>query len=431
MSRNSKGPRLHKRGTRFNKDGSIKRHPVWVVLDGGKEISTGVAASPDQSKAPEAAERFLTEYLIKKHKTDRTVKDIEHIKIDTVLSIYLEDNVDSDKPDDDLTVDERQLMQRIARLSEYWGEKVLTEINTKAGKGYVKFRAEKNIEKAIEEEKQRAEKEGRKPDLAAARERASTGTGGPRRDLEVLRAAINHHGKENLHYGTVNVWLPEKGDSRNRWLERSEAARMLWAAYRYREVQTIHVGPHKGEKVITGRRPLRHVARFLLIGFYTGTRAGAIASAAKTRAAGKSFVDLENGIYYRKAVGKKETNKRQPPAPIPPRLLAHLRRWDRLGIAKEHFVEWNGKPVLSVKKAFRTVVKMAGIDTEIENVTPHTLRHTAATWLMQRGTNMWVAAGYLGMTVEVLERVYGHHHPAYQAEAVANITAKAKKRARE
>jgi integrase len=46
-------------------------------------------------------------------------------------------------------------------------------------------------------------------------------------------------------------------------------------------------------------------------------------------------------------------------------------------------------------------------------VTPHTLRHTAATWLMQAGTDLWVAAGYLGMTVETLERVYGHHHPGH------------------
>ncbi len=203
---------------------------------------------------------------------------------------------------------------------------------------------------------------------------------------------------------------------------------MLWHAYRYREVQTIHVGPDKGKKVVTDRRPLRHVARFLLIGFYTGTRAGAIASASKQRAIGKSYVDLARGLYYRKPIGKKETNKRQPPAPLPPRLLAHMRRWDRLDIAKEHFVEYNGKPVLSVKKAFRTVVRLAGIDTSIENVTPHTLRHTAATWLMQAGTDLWTAAGYIGMTVEVLERIYGHHHPDYLGEAVENITQKARKR---
>jgi hypothetical protein len=44
-------------------------------------------------------------------------------------------------------------------------------------------------------------------------------------------------------------------------------------------------------------------------------------------------------------------------------------------------------------------------------VTPHTLRHTAATWLMQAGVNKWEAAGFLGMSVEMLDQVYGHHHP--------------------
>jgi integrase len=44
------------------------------------------------------------------------------------------------------------------------------------------------------------------------------------------------------------------------------------------------------------------------------------------------------------------------------------------------------------------------------DVTPHTLRHTAATWLMQRRADLWEAAGFLGMSVEQLERTYGHHH---------------------
>ena len=43
-------------------------------------------------------------------------------------------------------------------------------------------------------------------------------------------------------------------------------------------------------------------------------------------------------------------------------------------------------------------------------VTPHTLRHTAATWLMQKSADLWATAGYLGMSVEQLERTYGHHH---------------------
>jgi hypothetical protein len=30
---------------------------------------------------------------------------------------------------------------------------------------------------------------------------------------------------------------------------------------------------------------------------------------------------------------------------------------------------------------------------------------------------MWEAAGFLGMTQETLERVYGHHHPDHLREA--------------
>jgi hypothetical protein len=37
---------------------------------------------------------------------------------------------------------------------------------------------------------------------------------------------------------------------------------------------------------------------------------------------------------------------------------------------------------------------------------------------MQAGTDPWVAAGYLGMTVKTLVDNYGHHHPDHQAEAV-------------
>lgn len=53
------------------------------------------------------------------------------------------------------------------------------------------------------------------------------------------------------------------------------------------------------------------------------------------------------------------------------------------------------------------------------DIVPHTLRHTAATWLMQNGADLWEAAGILGMSVEVLERTYGHHHPDYQRAASA------------
>src|SRR5450756_1893481 len=94
---------------------------------------------------------------------------------------------------------------------------------------------------------------------------------------------------------------------------------------RSRMIWPLHAGPDKGRRIPTNKRPLRHLARFILIGIYTGTRAGAIATASPVRAEGRSFVDLDQGIFYRLAQGKRVTNKRQPPAPIPPRLLAHMR----------------------------------------------------------------------------------------------------------
>ena len=51
-------------------------------------------------------------------------------------------------------------------------------------------------------------------------------------------------------------------------------------------------------------------------------------------------------------------------------------------------------------------------------MTPHTLKHTAVTWSMQRGGDKWDKAGFFGTTFETLERTYAHHHPDYQASAV-------------
>jgi hypothetical protein len=48
---------------------------------------------------------------------------------------------------------------------------------------------------------------------------------------------------------------------------------------------------------------------------------------------------------------------------------------------------------------------------------PHVLRHTAATWMMRSGVDVFEAAGYLGMTVDTLLEVYGHHHPSFQDKA--------------
>jgi hypothetical protein len=43
---------------------------------------------------------------------------------------------------------------------------------------------------------------------------------------------------------------------------------------------------------------------------------------------------------------------------------------------------------------------------------------------MQRGVPIWQAAGYLGMSAQMIERTYGHHHPDYMRGAAQAITSK-------
>jgi integrase len=232
-----------------------------------------------------------------------------------------------------------------------------------------------------------------------------------RRELEDLRSAINHHRREGLCAQVVEVVLPERSPRRERWLTRQEAAHLLWAAWRARQMDANAEGAQT-------KRPLgKHLARFILVGLYTGTRAGAICGASLDRLSGRGYIDLDAGVFYRRAAGAKETKKCQPPVRLPARLLAHLRRWGRLGLCQAAVVEWNGKPIGRINKAFARAARAAGL----EGVSPHTLRHTAVTWLMQGGCDLWAAAGYLGMTVEMLEANYGHHHPDHQKEALVAI----------
>src|SRR5690606_30906604 len=93
-------------------------------------------------------------------------------------------------------------------------------------------------------------------------------------------------------------------------------------------------------------------------------------------------------------------------------------------------VEGNGTPVGSVKKAFKAACESAGLGWYEDgvfktDVTPHVLRHTAATWLMKNGASLTETADYLGMTEAVLRSTYYHQHPDFQAEAAARITSKA------
>jgi integrase len=388
VSRRSKGARLVLEEAEYDKrTGKLVRHASWVIRDGQRKTRTGC---PPEDVA--GAEKALQDYLADKHQPERR-RDLPSAKIPLadVLRIWGEEVVpDHAKP--------AKTDQRILQLSEWWGEKMLAEVNGKACRDYLKWRITQDIKAC-------------KPDNTGNAPKKVT-PAAVRRELEDLRAAINYHRSEGYCREVIDVWLPPKGESRSRWLRRLEAADLLWTMWRNREVQTIHRGKRKGAKVETKKRPSRHLARFLLVGLYTGTRAASICAAGFEEKPGMAWVDLKTGLYYRKPIGKRATKKRQPPVRLPVRLLAHIRRWKAKGISKEYVVEFNGKPIGEVNKGFGVVREKAGLGPD---VTPHVLRHTCATWLMQRGAFPWDAANFLGMTEAMLQQTYGHHHPDYQA----------------
>lgn len=87
--------------------------------------------------------------------------------------------------------------------------------------------------------------------------------------------------------------------------------------------------------------------------------------------------------------------------------LELLRAADTATIAR--VIEYRGKPILSIKQGFQAAAKRA----KLPWVTPHLLRHTAATWMVQRGVPFEMVAKFLANSKEMIERVYGHHSPEW------------------
>jgi integrase len=134
---------------------------------------------------------------------------------------------------------------------------------------------------------------------------------------------------------------------------------------------------------------------------------------------GRGYVDLDRGIFRRKPDDKKATSKRQPTVPLPPRLLAHMRRWHRLGIAKQSVIEFNDRPVERIREGWETLIERSGFATvdKAQKVVPHTLRHTAISWYLQpdrrtgKSLDIEVVSQYCGVSVATIRKVYRHVMP--------------------
>jgi len=364
-------PRKAKPARLWLRPASKDRESTWIILDRGRQIATGCGKNA-VAEANRALNEHLTQQILTVPKAKQRAAD--EVYIAEVVASY-------DAAKGSLVARPEALKQRLNVLLDFWSERTLADITTATCNAYVAFR---------------------KSDSAA------------RRELEDLRSAVNMAVADGICRHVVKVSVPPPPPRRTTFLEPVTLAKLLLAAHRAK-------GTYKGRP--TKHRTLTHVARFIICATYTGSRSARIWRASFVKQVGYPYVDVESGLWHRSWEGENvPKNKQAPIQRIPPRLLAHLRRWRRMGA--NYVCEYQGRPADS-KKAFAKLVRAVFPD-NYERIVRHTFRHTSATWLMQRGADKFQAAGYLGMSQKTLETVYGHHHPDHQS-SVADAFSKRKR----
>lgn len=197
------------------------------------------------------------------------------------------------------------------------------------------------------------------------------------RELAVLRAALGHAVKEQIIPAAPFVPMPPVPKSRDRWLTREEGARLLQEC-----------------------RQTPHLHLFVMLALHTAARSGAILGLQW------DAVDWQAGrIDYGDGAG----NKGRAVVPMTKALRIEMQEARQVATIA-HVVEYDGKPVGSIKKAFKRACARAGLD----DVTPHDLRRTSATWAAEAGVDMRKISKMLGhRDVRTTEAVYARFSPGY------------------
>ncbi|API60586.1 hypothetical protein BSL82_15885 [Tardibacter chloracetimidivorans] len=212
------------------------------------------------------------------------------------------------------------------------------------------------------------------------------------RELPVLTAAINHaiRNKRLSADDAPRFKLPPASDPKDRWLAHEEADRLLAAA--------LQSPAPKGK--------LPRIYKFVVLALATWSRKTALVTLRKDQ------VDLANRMIYLNPHGRRQTKKRRPPVPIADWALPIITRM---------MDEADGIYLLgdigSIRTAFASATKRANL----KGVTPHTLRHTGATWAAQAGVSLEDIGGVLGDDIRTVYKTYLHHCPEHLRKAVNAI----------
>ena len=206
-------------------------------------------------------------------------------------------------------------------------------------------------------------------------------------ELRWLRTVLNWAVKTDWLEKAPHIETPSSPPPRDRWLTRAEASMLLEAC----------------------QAP--HLRLFVIIALNTAARSEAILELEWDR------VDFARGRVDFNPRVRRIGAKGRAIVPMNNTLRAALSSAQAVAITP-YVIEYANRRVGTIRGGFRTACEKAGLS----DVTPHTLRHTAATWLAQAGVPMWQIAGYLGhASSRVTERVYAHHSPDWLRDAAETL----------
>lgn len=230
-----------------------------------------------------------------------------------------------------------------------------------------------------------------------------------RKELAYLMACIHFCAEAPQKIIPVSIIekikLPDAAEPRDRWLKTDEIQKLLHAAGSMR----------RGPRLSRGER-------FLWIALETAARKQAILDLTWDR------VDFETNVIHLDVPGRRKTKKGRASVPISKALLPVLER---------AYAEREGDLVMdnggAVWATIQYIVIKAGVGRKQKKVpaaakpkstgiSPHVLRHTAATHMARRGVPLWKIAKILGNTMAMVEKVYAKHCPDDLREAVDMIS---------
>lgn len=234
-----------------------------------------------------------------------------------------------------------------------------------------------------------------------------------RREIATLMAALNFCAAPPLRLipkaGIEVVKLPHAGDPRDRWLKMDEIQKLLDAAATMRR---------QGRGDAAGR--MTRAERFLWLALETAARKQAILDLTWDR------VDFHTNTIHFDVPGRKKTKKRRAAVSIssalrPVLLRAHKERISDLVMDNKAAV-WKSIQVAAIKAGFSDQPIVRGEKPRATGISPHVLRHTAATHMARNGVPLWKIAQVLGNTLAMVEKVYAKWTPDDPAGTVDMIS---------